>query len=209
MQQDNEEPINGVEAASKRFRYGLNTNLTPSAQVNSSSQDSASKNGVSSNAPLLDNGLTPVEQMIGMIAALLAEGERGAESLEILVSNIHPDLLADIVITNMRHLAKTPPPLTRLGGLPVSRPIGTLSDPAQAVSVSSPVNNMHTPVHNGQTQPPLHPASAVSSSLSDTSNVNNSAADSRRDPRRVRTSLHDIIIGFRCILILCIECLVT
>ncbi|KAL4558964.1 hypothetical protein LXL04_031090 [Taraxacum kok-saghyz] len=67
-----------------------------------------------------DNGVSPVEQMIAMIGALLAEGERGAESLEILISQIHPDLLADIVVTNMKHLP--PPPSTTRRPSPNSVP---------------------------------------------------------------------------------------
>ncbi|KAI5426744.1 hypothetical protein KIW84_032243 [Lathyrus oleraceus] len=39
--------------------------------------------------------------------------ERGAKSLETLISHIHPDMLADVVIANMKHLPKTPPTLAR------------------------------------------------------------------------------------------------
>ncbi|KAL7619282.1 hypothetical protein Lser_V15G00028 [Lactuca serriola] len=99
------------DSSSKRSRYAC-----------SNGSDDHSVNGVSAKMPPLDNGLSPVEQMIAMIGALLAEGERGAESLEILISQIHPDLLADIVVTNMKHLPKSPPPLTRLSSQPVPRP---------------------------------------------------------------------------------------
>ncbi|CAH1443372.1 unnamed protein product [Lactuca virosa] len=102
-----------TDSSSKRSRYASN------------GSDDHSVNGVSAKMPPLDNGLSPVEQMIAMIGALLAEGERGAESLEILISQIHPDLLADIVVTNMKHLPKSPPPLTRLSSQPVPRPSAT------------------------------------------------------------------------------------
>ncbi|CAI9266399.1 unnamed protein product [Lactuca saligna] len=102
-----------TDSSSKRSRYASN------------GSDDHSVNGVSTKMPPLDNGLSPVEQMIAMIGALLAEGERGAESLEILISQIHPDLLADIVVTNMKHLPKSPPPLTRLSNQPVPRPSAT------------------------------------------------------------------------------------
>ncbi|KAL0322932.1 UNVERIFIED_CONTAM: hypothetical protein Sangu_1912500, partial [Sesamum angustifolium] len=69
-----------------------------------------------------------------MIGALIAEGERGLESLEILISNIHPDLLADIVITNMKHLPNNPPPLTRYSNLSLNRPGDSSSDPSQVVA---------------------------------------------------------------------------
>ena len=63
------------DSSSKRSRYAC-----------SNGSDDHSVNGVSAKMPPLDNGLSPVEQMIAMIGALLAEGERGAESLEILIS---------------------------------------------------------------------------------------------------------------------------
>ncbi|XP_006472379.2 uncharacterized protein LOC102622533 isoform X1 [Citrus sinensis] len=183
MPQDNEERNNGLDVASKRVRYGPNNHLAMSAQMNESWQDSVSVNGVSPSVPLLDSDLNPVEQMIAMIAALLAEGERGAESLELLISNIHPDLLADIVISNMKHLHKTPPPLTRLGNLPVTRQIGSLSSPAQVVVLPSQINTMQSSLLTAQVQLPSSVA-AISSSLSDTATGNTSATDSKRDPRR-------------------------
>lgn len=183
MPQDNEERNNDLDVASKRVRYGPNNYLAMSAQMNESWQDSVSVNGVSPSVPLLDSDLNPVEQMIAMIAALLAEGERGAESLELLISNIHPDLLADIVISNMKHLHKTPPPLTRLGNLPVTRQIGSLSSPAQVVVLPSQINTMQSSLLTAQVQLPSSVA-AISSSLSDTATGNTSATDSKRDPRR-------------------------
>ncbi|KAF3326645.1 Symplekin [Carex littledalei] len=57
--------------------------------------------------------LTPAGKMIAVIGALIAEGERGVAPLELLISNIHADLLADIVIETMQQLPKS---------LPVSSP---------------------------------------------------------------------------------------
>lgn len=57
--------------------------------------------------------LTPAGKMIAVIGALIAEGERGVGPLELLISNIHADLLADIVIETMQQLPKS---------LPVSSP---------------------------------------------------------------------------------------
>lgn len=194
MLQDSEETNNGPEAASKRSRYGPNTHSALSVPINDSGKDLVPVNGVSSTVPLLDSDLTPVEQMIAMIGALLAEGERGAESLEILISNVHPDLLADIVITNMRHLPKTPPPLTRLGSSPVAQQISSLCSSAQVAALSTHINTMQSPVLSTQLQVPLSSATAVSSSLSDTSTVNIPAADSKRDPRRVTTFLYYLLL---------------
>ncbi|XP_004299835.1 PREDICTED: symplekin-like [Fragaria vesca subsp. vesca] len=177
---DVEESANGHEIPSKRSRYTHEAYSTLPVQKNDSGWDTTSVNGVSSELPMLDGEVTPVEQMITVIGALLAEGERGAESLEILVSTIHPDLLADIVITNMRHLPKMPPPLAR-PGLPVARQIGSLSSSAQVIS-ESPTSSVQSPVLAAQMS--FSSATVNSLSVADTSNVNNLPADSKRDPRR-------------------------
>ncbi|XP_017981184.1 PREDICTED: uncharacterized protein LOC18591877 isoform X1 [Theobroma cacao] len=182
MPQDNEEPSNSLEMVSKRTRYGLNSHSMSPIQINDSGQDSASVNGLPPNVPLSDGHWTPVEQMIAMIGALLAEGERGAESLEILISKIHPDLLADIVITNMKHLPKDPPPLTRVGTLPINQQAGYVNSPAQVLPPPAPTNSLHPPLSTSQL--PFTSAATTSSLLSDTSVVSNFAADSKRDPRR-------------------------
>ncbi|OMO57473.1 Armadillo-type [Corchorus olitorius] len=180
MPQDNEELTNSHEMVSKRTRYGHNSHSVSTIQMNDPGQDLTSVNGLSSNSHLSDSNWTPVEQMIAMIGALLAEGERGAESLEILISKIHPDLLADIVITNMKHLPKSPPPLTRLGTSQVPQQAGFVNSPAQVVPPPTPINSLHPPVPTSQ----LGFTPAVTTSSSDTSTVNNFAADSKRDPRR-------------------------
>ncbi|XP_038715711.1 uncharacterized protein LOC120009269 isoform X2 [Tripterygium wilfordii] len=180
MLQDNDDLA--YEVPSKRIRHGPNTPSALQVQVNGYGQDSVSVNEVSPNVPLFDSDLTPVEKMIAMIGALLAEGERGAESLEILISNIHPDLLADIVITNMRHLPKTPPPVTQLGSLHITQQNGSQSSSAQVVAQSVSANSVQSPVPTAQV--PFSSVSTISSSLSETSAVNNFPADSKRDPRR-------------------------
>ncbi|XP_050213474.1 uncharacterized protein LOC126664901 [Mercurialis annua] len=177
---DHEELSNGHEVSAKRIRYGPAMSSIMPVQVIDPEEDSVSVNG-SSNGPLLDGDLTPAEQMIAMIGALLAEGERGAESLEILISNIHPDLLADIVITNMKHLPKNLPPLTRLGSVPVTHQTASLSTPAKFVLPSASTTSV-SPVT--ATQVPFAAASANSLSLSDSPTVNHLPADSKRDPRR-------------------------
>ena len=102
--------------------------------------------------------------MIAMIGALLAEGERGAESLEILISQIHPDLLADIVVTNMKHLPKNPPLLTA-----VTRQNG----PPTSSSLVAPTMPNH-----GLTN-------TISSELPTTASSTNLQADLKRESRRV------------------------
>ncbi|KAM0023971.1 putative armadillo-like helical, symplekin, symplekin/Pta1 [Helianthus debilis subsp. tardiflorus] len=151
------------DSASKRSRYGSNSNT--STVIQTDPRHDHSVNGGPTKVASLDNGLTPVEQIISMIGALLAEGERGAESLEILISQIHPDLLADIVVTNMKHLPKNPPPLTKIS----SQQCGLSNTSSQvAPNIQSPVLT-----------------NAVSTSLSTTINLQTDPKrDSRRDPRR-------------------------
>lgn len=183
--EESEESNNGHEIPSKRIRYGSNAHSILPAEINDSPHDSFSVNGSSSS--ILDGDLTPVEQMIAMIGALLAEGERGAESLEILISNIHPDLLADIVITNMRHLPKDPPAVTGPGTSP--RPVSSVNT-GQFMASSAPTSTMQAPVLSAQLQAPIPSATAVSCTLSDMPAINYPATDSKRDPRRVATFLH-------------------
>ncbi|KAL6955318.1 hypothetical protein U1Q18_042871 [Sarracenia purpurea var. burkii] len=180
MPLENEEPNNGHDAASKRIGRGPNTHSDPTIQKSDSGQD-FSANGVSSKVPLLNSGLTPVEQMIAMIGALIAEGERGAESLEILISQIHPDLLADIVITNMKHLPKNTPPLMRLNSLSVTQQSGSSGPPSIAVPIVSTAS-IQSPVPAAQ--PPSSSSNATNTSLSDMSTSVLIPADSKRDPRR-------------------------
>ncbi|KAL1344789.1 hypothetical protein AAHE18_08G070200 [Arachis hypogaea] len=178
---DNEHLANGHEAISKRIRSGPDPHLTLPVQVNDFGQDLNSVNGVSLNATALDGELTAVEQMIALIGALLAEGERGAESLEILVSKIHPDLLADIVITNMKHLPKTPPPLARIGNSPVPQQVGSQFSQSKVLAPSAPVSSIQSLAVTDQAPFSSTTITATSSSLSD---INNLPADSKRDPRR-------------------------
>lgn len=179
MPQGEEDTING-EVALKRLRYNTNMHLTPQVQTSDPAQGPISTNGISSVNHPSDSESTPVEQMVSMIGALLAEGERGAASLEILISKLHPDMLADIVITSMKHLPSCPPTLT-----------SSLATPADIV-VSSSINSIHSPTP--PTQLPFDPILPAGSSFSDGPSLNSAAADPRRDPRRVQTSVLCLII---------------
>lgn len=171
---DNEDPSNS-DVAVKRIRHDLSNHVAPSVENDDLGQNYM--NGVSPKVPLLDNNLNPVEQMIAMIGALIAEGERGVESLEILISNIHPDLLADIVITNMRHLPKNPP-LTRP---PASARKGESGDPSESMAGAT------IPLEIPEVTAQVHVSSSnvIDSSPLDMSVSNNLPSDSKRDPRRV------------------------
>lgn len=55
----------------------------------------------------VDNG--PVHQLVAMFGALVAQGEKAIGSLEILISSISADLLAEVVMANMHHLPPNHP----------------------------------------------------------------------------------------------------
>ncbi|XP_021744745.1 uncharacterized protein LOC110710718 isoform X2 [Chenopodium quinoa] len=56
-----------------------------------------------------EDDLGPVQQLVGLFGALVAQGEKAAASLEILISGISADLLAEVVIWNLRNLPSTCP----------------------------------------------------------------------------------------------------
>ncbi|KAL8232656.1 hypothetical protein R6Q57_002434 [Mikania cordata] len=166
------------DSSSKMSRYRTNSNTT--SVIRSDQVHDHSVNGAFTKVPVLDNGLTPVEQMIAMIGALLAEGERGAESLEILISQIHPDLLADIVVTNMKNLPKKPPQLTKL------------------VARQSCLSNTSTQIA-ATTQNPMMSSHAISTppptAVTSISLPTDTKRDSRRDPRRLEPRRATLLSG--------------
>ncbi|KAL1368636.1 hypothetical protein HN51_022800 [Arachis hypogaea] len=66
------------------------------------SQDDTPSMGPKSSKGDVDNG--HVQQLVAMFGALVARGEEAVASLEILISSISADLLADVVMANMHHL---------------------------------------------------------------------------------------------------------
>lgn len=70
------------------------------------SQDQTST-GSTSNKGNSENG--PVQQLVAMFGALVAQGEKAIGSLEILISSISADLLAEVVMANMCHLPLSVP----------------------------------------------------------------------------------------------------
>lgn len=51
-----------------------------------------------------DGDSGPVPQLVAVFGALVAQGEKAVGSLEILISSISADLLAEVVMANMRYL---------------------------------------------------------------------------------------------------------
>ncbi|XP_074592745.1 uncharacterized protein LOC141848595 [Curcuma longa] len=172
------------ELPSKRIRFEVPSNMAHSTQMTSAfPDDNDDGNGdYSSSTSLVDGDSSAAEKMISMIGALLAEGKRGAESLELLVSNIHADLMADIVIETMKHLPKNLMVVSVWhNNAPLNEEIPSSSFSSQVVPITTSVS---VPI------PSLLPelaSNAVGSNgvgTPDTSPVSNLAAEVRRDPRR-------------------------
>lgn len=136
--------------------------------------------GHSSDPAILNNEVSPVEKMIEMIGALLAEGERGAESLGILVSTVEADVMADIVIETMKHLPEASFHLATNNGvqqLNFKYSSGLVTQNLPANSDSTLFTAQSTPTADG-----------VSISPSDAfvmTSVHDAKRDPRRDPRRL------------------------
>ena len=94
--------------------------------------------------------------------------------------------MADIVIANMRHLPKNPPPITsKLGNIPMTSQTCSGSNLSQAIAPSIATVSQQAPVFASQVASPFSSAIAGIASLSDVNIVSNLPADSKRDPRRV------------------------
>ncbi|XP_006658175.1 symplekin [Oryza brachyantha] len=68
-----------------------------------------------------------VYQLVSMFAALAAQGDRAAGSLQILSSSIAADLLAEVVMVNMQHLPVSHPEIDQQQTLSTSQPFGAPS----------------------------------------------------------------------------------
>ncbi|XP_059667995.1 uncharacterized protein LOC132313299 isoform X2 [Cornus florida] len=98
--QDISDLIEDKDVTGKRVR------TTPIVSEGSTQEFSRDQDGITSSGPTTsreveDNG--PVQQLVAMFGALVAQGEKAIGSLEILISSISSDLLAEVVMANMRH----------------------------------------------------------------------------------------------------------
>ncbi|KAK9168130.1 hypothetical protein Syun_000270 [Stephania yunnanensis] len=64
---------------------------------------------IGSTSSSVDGDSGHVQQLVAMFGALVAQGEKAVGSLEIIISSISADLLAEVVMANMRHLPSTCP----------------------------------------------------------------------------------------------------
>lgn len=185
--QPSDNPAISDEMPAKRTRSNTTTIPTQPAQTayDLQTDDDGAINDLSSNTSLMDNDLTPVEKMIAMIGALLAEGERGAESLELLISSMQADLLADIVLETMKHLPSNPLALAdRHSNLQTNPQKTSSSASSQIVPTSSAAISVSSSVAPSQLASTAVAASGSSAPTSDTSSLPNLLPDFKRDPRR-------------------------
>jgi symplekin len=121
--------------SSKRVRHSLDvqehSEEASKRNVESTSVDISSGQPIS----IRTGNSEAVYQLIGMFAALAAQGDRAAGSLQILSSSIASDLLAEVVMVNMQHIPISRPeadqhqlPSTSSGdGIPLSSSFSLLA----------------------------------------------------------------------------------
>uniref|UniRef100_A0A5B7B7R4 Symplekin n=1 Tax=Davidia involucrata TaxID=16924 RepID=A0A5B7B7R4_DAVIN len=120
--EDNSDLVEDDDLSGKRVRP------TPIVAEGSAQELNRDQDGIPSSGPTTsrgdgDNG--PVQQLVAMFGALVAQGEKAIGSLEILISSISADLLAEVVMANIRHLPPDRPkaeedeePLLNMGSHP-------------------------------------------------------------------------------------------
>jgi len=90
----------------KRVRATIDALEEPKKELDertiSNSQDETPSNVPASSKGDMDNG--PVRQLVATFGALIAQGEKAVGHLEILISSISADLLAEVVMANMQNL---------------------------------------------------------------------------------------------------------
>lgn len=96
----------GDALSGKRARTGFGV-LEESVQETSGIREGAPSSRPLTSTSDADNG--PVQQLVAMFGTLVAQGETAVASLEILISSISADLLAEVVMTNMRNLSPNRP----------------------------------------------------------------------------------------------------
>jgi symplekin len=95
-----------ADVPGKRVRTTTDVLKKPKKELDESTaniqDDTPSSVPASSKGGDVDNG--PVQQLVAMFGALVAQGEKAVASLEILISSISADLLAEVVMANMCYL---------------------------------------------------------------------------------------------------------
>ncbi|KAF2306386.1 hypothetical protein GH714_017289 [Hevea brasiliensis] len=108
--EDSSELAEDNDVSGKRARLMPSVSEESTKELNrniSASQDDGPADGPTVNGGEDDTG--PVQQLVAMFGALVAQGEKAVGSLEILISSISADLLAEVVMANMRYLPTSHP----------------------------------------------------------------------------------------------------
>ncbi|CAH2074601.1 unnamed protein product [Thlaspi arvense] len=100
--------LNGDALSGKRLRITPSVSGEPTEGSNCNDVGSlplvtSTSTGPSNSRGVSDSG--PVQQLVAMFGALVAQGEKAIGSLEILISSISADLLADVVMANMHNIS--------------------------------------------------------------------------------------------------------
>jgi symplekin len=155
------------ESIRKRMRL---TPTTDNVQLEMASVSSnVAGSSLANGGVVSDNNLAP---LLAYFGALIAQGERGAASVEILISSLTPDMLAELVIVNMQHLPSTAPPLPPGVGPGVSGGLASLLSSSTPQSVPLPPKS----VAAAETIVPSFPPQPQPAEVT---------RDPRRDPRRM------------------------
>ncbi|KAH9555778.1 hypothetical protein CY35_08G133900 [Sphagnum magellanicum] len=155
------------ESIRKRMRL---TPTTDNVQLEMASVSSnVAGSSLANGGVVSDNNLAP---LLAYFGALIAQGERGAASVEILISSLTPDMLAELVIVNMQHLPSTAPPLPPGVGPGVSGGLASLLSSSTPQSVPLPPKS----VAAAETVVPSFPPQPQPAEVT---------RDPRRDPRRM------------------------
>lgn len=163
----------------------------PSGDV---TNERVSSNGNHAGGVVADSEMAQVQQLVAMIGAIAAQGDRAVESLEILASNIPSNLLAEVVIANIHNLPSTRPSSDddehQLG--PEASQLSAISALSQIMpsfNVISQVMTLPTTMHQAVlpsiavSQLPL-PNSISSSSQVEVTVPQQLASDAGHDPQR-------------------------
>ncbi|KAJ0971547.1 hypothetical protein J5N97_019506 [Dioscorea zingiberensis] len=182
----------------KRARYlapvipNQNSQMTPdviqddNAPAVVGDADDNAFSGSSADASVMDSGLSPVLKLNNLICALMEEGIRGVESLDILLSNIHPELLCEMIIESLENL----PPLNGLplhgnqGNITINLQISSSSPSAQAEPGVSALASVEYSAFSSSPEVTTATVTAPSNVVSDIPPMHNIASDAKRDPRR-------------------------
>lgn len=147
----------------KRARPTTNVSDTeePSKEIGRSTVVSKQNASSSGTLPTEDVDTGPAQQLVTMFGALVAQGEKAIGSLQILISSISADLLAELVIANMRFL---PPHQPDTGGGELLQNMCIVGSDVQAKYPSSFVADV---LSLSSTFPPIASLFDSSRSLSD------------------------------------------